>query len=68
VHRNRHPLFNVDWDYYIDCPIAAPERLAEFLRRRKLYFQKAIPKLKPLKSLCPKTDPYRTLLPPHRRA
>jgi hypothetical protein len=63
------PLFNVDWDYYIDYPLAAsPERLAELLRRRKLFFQKAAPKLKPLKSLCPKTDPYRMLLAPHRRA
>jgi hypothetical protein len=62
------PLFDVDWDYYIDCPPAAPEKLAELLRRRKLFFQKAVPKLKPLRSLCPKTDPLRTLLAPHRRA
>jgi hypothetical protein len=62
------PLFNVDWDYYIDSPIATPEKLAELLRRRKLFFQKAVPKLKPLKSLCPKTDPFLTLLARHRRA
>ena len=62
------PLFDADWDYYIDCPPAAPEKLAELLRRRKLFFQKPVLKLKPLKSLCPRTDPFRTLLAPNRRA
>lgn len=42
------PLFDVDWDYYVDHPLAAPEKPAELLHRRKLFFQKAVPK--PLKA------------------
>jgi hypothetical protein len=62
------PIFDVDWDYYIDPPPTTPEKLAELLRRRKLFFQKPLPKLKLLKSLCPKTDPLRTLPALHKRA
>jgi len=48
------PLFDIDWDYYLDYPPAmTPEELATALREGRLKFQKAVPRLKTLKNPCP---------------
>jgi hypothetical protein len=64
VHRSRHSALRRGLGLLHRLPPAAPEKLAELLRRscssRRPY--------KPLKILCPKADPLRTLLTPHRRA
>jgi hypothetical protein len=45
----------IDWDYYIEHPLdITPEELAAALKAKRLKFLKAVPKLKPLKTLCPK--------------
>ncbi len=50
------PFFaGIDWDYYIEHPLdTTPEKLAAALKAKRLKFLKAVPKLKPLKTLCPK--------------
>jgi hypothetical protein len=59
------PLFDIDWDYYLDYPPATtPGELATWLKEGKLKFKKAVPKLKTLKNPCPEKAPSR---PTHGR-
>jgi hypothetical protein len=51
------PLFDIDWDYYLDYPPATtPEELATALREGRLKLQKAVPKLKTIKNPCPENS------------